>query len=44
MAIFIVLGGLAFFILKPSLKHHHGSHADKLREATNRLRHRPAQA
>jgi cytoskeletal protein RodZ len=33
MAIFIVLGGLAFFILKPSLHHHHGSHADKLREA-----------
>lgn len=33
MAAFVVLGGLAFVILKPSLHRHHNSHADKLREA-----------
>lgn len=33
MGAFVILGGLAFVILKPSLHHHHNSHAEKLREA-----------
>jgi cytoskeletal protein RodZ len=33
IASFLGLGGIAFFILKPSLRHHRHSHIDKLREA-----------
>ena len=33
MVAFIVIGGLAFAVLKPQLKRHHNSHADKLRDA-----------
>lgn len=33
MIAFVVLGGLAFIILKPSFQRHRNSHADKLREA-----------
>lgn len=29
---FVLIGGLAFLVLKPGLHHHHGSHLDKLRE------------
>jgi cytoskeletal protein RodZ len=28
---FVVIGAIAMLVLKPSLKHHHGSHLDKLR-------------
>ncbi|MDR3606071.1 MAG: helix-turn-helix domain-containing protein [Oligoflexia bacterium] len=31
MGAFIVIGAIAMIFLKPSLKHHHGSHLDKLR-------------
>jgi cytoskeleton protein RodZ len=30
---FILFGGIAFLVFKPKLKHHHGSHVEKLREA-----------
>lgn len=33
MGVFMVIGAVAFTVLKPSLKHQHGSHVEKLRAA-----------
>ena len=39
---FIVLGGLAMFFLKPSLRYHRSSHVDKLRAAHGNDSHSPS--